>query len=225
METHKRTAKIVGALFLISYFGTFAGGFYLQSLLDAPDMLSVLHTQNAQVWIGALLENLNGVALLGIAVMLYPVLKNTHEGIAQGYIAARVLEAGMQLLMSIAPLLMVSLSAEYVAAGMPSDSYFAHTSALLLGLRNIGSLMLLVFFVLGALQFYYLIYKSKLLPRFIPVWGFIALPMVIIVNLGIIPENLAAIFVLPIIANEIFVAFWLLIKGFSPQAEIAIKSS
>ena len=78
--------------------------------------------------------------------------------------------------------------------------------------------MLTVFFLLGAFIFYLLIYKSEIMPRYVALWGFIAVAGVSIFNaflytgtdLGMI-VNL--VLVLPIIANEFFVAFWLIIKG------------
>ena len=79
----------------------------------------------------------------------------------------------------------------------------------------------MVFFSLGALVFYYLLYRSKLVPRFIPIWGFIAVALVFTWNfLAAFDISLpgAVIFVLPIILNEIFLGIWLIVKGFDPSA-------
>ena len=70
-----------------------------------------------------------------------------------------------------------------------------------------------MFFILGALIFYYLLYQSKLIPRFISVWGLIAVAMVPLQYF-----NLGLILVLPMISNEIFLAIWLIVKGFNSSA-------
>jgi hypothetical protein len=87
---------------------------------------------------------------------------------------------------------------------------------------SVSGLLIPVFFSLGALLFYYLLYQAKLLPRFISVWGFISAVLILILNLlslnleiGI---SIGMIFALPMILNEIFLGIWLIVKGFNPEA-------
>jgi len=75
-------------------------------------------------------------------------------------------------------------------------------------------------FAIAALIFYYLLYQSNLIPRWISVWGVIAAILLILANLlevmGIVPASM--ILYLPIILNEIVLAIWLIVKGFNPSA-------
>ena len=75
-------------------------------------------------------------------------------------------------------------------------------------------------FAIAAMIFYYLLYQSKLIPRWISGWGVIAAILLILVNLlevtGIISELM--ILKLPIVLNEIVLAIWLIVKGFNPSA-------
>jgi hypothetical protein len=75
-------------------------------------------------------------------------------------------------------------------------------------------------FAVAALIFYYLLYQSNLVPRWISVWGVIAAILLILVNLleitGLIPGLM--ILYLPIILNEVVLAIWLMVKGFNPSA-------
>jgi len=81
-------------------------------------------------------------------------------------------------------------------------------------------------FAIAAMIFYYLLYQSKLIPRWISLWGVIAAILLILVSLlevtGIISELM--ILKLPIVLNELVLAIWLLIKGFNPSA-IASESA
>jgi hypothetical protein len=217
--TNRKTAIIVGALFLISYFGVFAGYAFLGPVIDAPDYLVKFHPNKTQVIVGVLLEILNGIAVLGIAVLMYPLLKQQSEGLALGYIGLRVLECGMQVAMDMSPLSLLALSQEYIKAGAPDASSFQTLGALYLAERDAAALMLLIFFSSGALLFYYLLYQTKLVPRFISVWGVMGLGMIVTMNiLEISNMALGMIFALPIMTNEIFVALWLIARGFNPAA-------
>jgi hypothetical protein len=217
MNANRKTAIIVGALFFISYFGVFAGYAFLGPVLEAPDYLEKFHPNKIQVMTGVLLELVNGVAVLGIAVLLYPFLKHYGEGIALGYVGLRLLECAMQVAMDISPLSLLSLSRDFIQSGGSNASFFQLLGASYLADRAAASVMLLVFFSSGALLFYYLLYKSKLVPRFIPVWGVIALVLVVAMNILETEGNIGMIFALPIMGNEIFLALWLIVKGFDPS--------
>ncbi|GAH37708.1 unnamed protein product, partial [marine sediment metagenome] len=81
-------------------------------------------------------------------------------------------------------------------------------------------------FAVAALFFYYLLYQSKLIPRWLSVWGFIASILLILANLleitGLIPGSM--ILYLPIILNELFLAVWLIVKGFNPSAIASVST-
>ena len=84
----------------------------------------------------------------------------------------------------------------------------------------------LVVFCLGAVLFYFVLYKSKLIPRFISAWGFLAAALLLTgsvlilleVFTGISQLGLELIFVLPIAVNEMVLAIWLIVKGFNSPA-------
>ena len=98
MNSNRKTAIIVGALFLISYLGLITGAFFfLEPILNAPDYLINVYPNATQVIIGVLLESINGAAVVGIAVMLFPILKQHNEGLALGYVGVRVIEAVLSI--------------------------------------------------------------------------------------------------------------------------------
>jgi hypothetical protein len=167
MNTARKTAIIVGALFLISYSGLIIGGSFLEPVINAPDYLASVYPNKTQVVIGVLFEFANAAAVVGIAAMLFPILKQYGEGLALGYVGFRIIEAVMSVLVSISPLPLIDLSQEYIQAGAPDASYFQIAGTLALAERAWASQMLTVFFILGGLIFYYLLYQCRLLPRFI----------------------------------------------------------
>jgi len=184
MNSNKKTARIVGALFLIAMVTSILGGTIIASILDAPDYLNSVSANRTQVIIGVLLELINGIAVVGIAVMMFPILKKHHEALALGYVAFRVIEAVIIIAAVISPLTLIALSQEYAKAGAPDASYFQPLGTSFLAARAllVGQ-MLAIYFCLAALLFFYLLYQSKLVPRFISVWGLIGVALVLAWNL------------------------------------------
>jgi hypothetical protein len=77
MNTHRRTAAIVGALFLLSNITFLLGAFvFVEPILGAPDYLTLASANGTQVVLGSLLELVNGIAYIGIAVLMFPILRN-----------------------------------------------------------------------------------------------------------------------------------------------------
>jgi hypothetical protein len=218
----KTTARFVGALFLIAMVTSLLGGVWLESITGAPDYLVELSSQKTQIVSGVLLELVNCIAVVGIAAALFPLMRVHNEALAAGYLGTRVIEAVVLSVAAISPLLLVTLSQEYVAAGAPDAAYFQTAGALVMAAReNLASLLTPVFFSLAALLLYYFLYRSRLVPRLIPVWGFIAVVALFTWNLleafGL-SVSAGMVFALPMILNEIFLGIWLLVKGFNSPA-------
>jgi len=222
MNKHRNTARIAGVFFLIAMVASLAGGIWLESILTAPDYLVTLSDNSTQVILGVLLEIINCLAVVGIAVTLYTVLKEINEPTALGYVSFRVIEVVILLFAAITPLLLVTLSQEYLASGDLQASYFETLGALLMdGRELLTGLLTPIIFSIGALLLYYLFYRSKLVPRFLSVWGFIAIAALLPWNmLEAFGYSISAgmVFGLPIILNEITLGIWLIVKGFnSPE--------
>ncbi len=220
MNPHRWTAIIVAVFFLIGYVVYLPAAFLLESILTAPDYLISVSANQNQVILGVLGELTNAAAVAGIAILLFPIFKKRSEVLALWYVVFRALEAVVFIVADVNALSLITLSQEYVAAGAPDASYFQAAGTLALAQRYwVTDVMNPVFFVLSALVFYYLLYQTELLPRFISIWGFIAVALLIIGNvLGVSFGIIGLIFFLPIMLNEIFLAIWLIVKGFNPSA-------
>jgi hypothetical protein len=224
MNIYRKTATMAGVLFLISYVAVFAGSGLLGSILEAPDYLTTAYPNKPLVKIGVFLELINGLAVVGIAVTMFPLLKKYSEALALGYVGMRILECAMQIAADNSPLALLKLSQEFVKAGTPDATYFQTIGTLLLAERQSAGLMLGIFFGVGAVLFYYILYQSKLVPRFISVWGLIAAVLVSAATLLEIGGVVGAVLVLPIILNELFIAIWLIVKGFNLSAIASVSA-
>jgi hypothetical protein len=218
-----RTARIVGALYLISNATFLIGAtVFLEPFLTAQDTLVQIGANGSQIALGALLEIINGVAYIGIAALMFPILKQRFESMALGYFAFRIIEFVTQIAASIVPFLLVALSGAMVGAGAPISQAIGE---LLLATRYWTYEILYFVFCLSALMFYYMLYQTKLVPRFLSVWGLIAAALVLFntlfelfsIDLG---TAVAMVTGLPMLLNELFLGVWLIVKGFNPAAEI-----
>ena len=229
MNTYRKTAVIVGALYII---GTVAGVLsvvFTSPILNAPDYLMQVTANKNQIVIGALFVLLMGFALALIPALVFPILKKHNEALALGYVVFRgALETVTYIISVISWLLLLPLSQEYVKAGTMAPSYFQTLGALLIG---VGDLPMLVFvFSLGALIFYYLLYQSNLIPRWISIWGLIAIALHLTTGLLTIfglqtafdTSNLIMNF--PIFLQEMVMAVWLIVKGFNPSAIASLSA-
>ena len=173
---------------------------------------------------------IGGACASGIAISLYPVLKKFNAGLALGAVGFRISEGVLTFVSVCAYLLLITLSQQFVKAGAPDSSYFQTLGVLVYeGHRwvyNVGSLLA---FSIGALLYYIIFYRTKLVPRWISVWGLVAaiLGMVscVLVLVGLIAPfgTEQVVMNLPMFPQEMVLAAWLIAKGFNP-AVIASKS-
>ena len=226
MTADKKTARIVGVLYII---GTVAG--ILSLVFTGPVRNAQYYpisvpASETQLVVGALLVLMMGLALAMVPVMMFPILRKYNEALALGYVVFRGgLEAVTYLAIAISWLLLVPLSQVYAQAGALDASNVQALGTLLLEAKEIGSILTIVF-CLGALIFNYLLYQTKLVPRWLSGWGLIAIVPYLAAGLlamfGIINplSPIYAISNLPLALQEMVLAVWLIAKGFNSSATV-----
>lgn len=234
MNKNKRTARIVGILFILATVAGVISALLITSKLGAPNFLTTIFENQNQMIIGALMILIMGVCVAGVAIWMYPVFKKHYPGMALGYAGARIVEGVVDIVLVIILLSLVTLSKQFVAAGSPDGSYFQVMSKLLLELQDqwVGPFLLAIVFCISGLMLYYMLYRTKLVPRFLSIWGLCAIVLHLVSTflplLGVDPAS--AIFIVmdvPIAINEMVLAVWLIIKGFNapanePELSIAV---
>jgi Domain of unknown function (DUF4386) len=212
-----------------------AGIFYLITFISIPTLALYGPVKNHRDWIlnsgsntavlvGGFLEVIVALASIGTAVTLYPVVKRQNEGAALGFAAARILEASMIFTGVLSLLSLVTMRQGLGAAAGANTAALVTTAAshvavykwtFLLGQTLMPGINALL---LGSL-----LYRSRLVPRILPVMGLIGAPLLIsavIAKLfGGIDHYTAwmAIATLPVAAWEFSLGVWLVVKGFNPS--------
>jgi hypothetical protein len=221
----RKAARTAGVLFIVATGAAIASGAFLLPLLEAPDYLVKVSANETQVGIGALFYFVMAAAGAGIAIPMYPILKRYSEGLALGAVAFRIIEGAVFAVGVICVLVLVPTSQGFVQAGTPDGSHFQTLGELLLAGYTISQAVVpgVFAFSLGALMYYYIFYQSKLVPRWLSVWGLAGVTLGIANGLydmfgGIPNETLSMLLDLPIFAQEMVLAVWLIVKGFDPSA-------
>lgn len=225
MYSNRKTAIVVGILFIFAtVVNLLSNVAFLKPILDAPDYLSRIFASENQILIGSLLHIIASFACAGIAIALYPVLRKYNEGLALGSVGFRVAEAMLYVFGSIGVLMLLPLSQEFIKAGMPATSYFQTLANSLLSMRDWTGILAVIAFGPGALMYYAIFYKSKLIPRWLSGWGLIAAALCLISGI-LVMFNIIEFFTpvqiainIPIALQEIVLAVWLIAKGFNPSA-------
>lgn len=225
----RTSARIVGVLFIIAtaapiltalFLGFLGGGIVGEPV---PNYLVTVSTNERQVMIGMVIELIWALAVVGIPVVLFPILKKYNEALALGFHSLRFIEAISTIIHSIILLILLTLSQEFVIAGTPAASYYLTLGTLLLAARewvfNIGSGLI---WSLSALLLNFILYRSKLVPRWLSGWGLIgAILSFVTYFLGFFSINLTDFLFAPIALQEMVFAVWLIVKGFNSSVIVS----
>ena len=217
----RKYAVAAGVLYLITFASSMPAAFYfLTPVLTDPNYI-VSAGPDTRVALGCLLDVVNALACIGTAVAVFPVVRRHSEALALGFVTTRLFEAAVIMIGVVSLLAVVTLRQE--AAGSTDPATLVTTGHALVAVRDwtfqFGPNLCAA---LNALMFGTLLYRSRLVPRIIPIIGLIGAPLLLAVTtttvLGLTEQGsvwfAAAV---PVAAWELSVALYLVIKGFKPS--------
>lgn len=178
---NKTEAVLVGIFILVAY------GVLVSAITDSKPLVMVS-------------DVISGLAVIGIAVLMFPFFRVFSKKISLSYLISKILEGG---LMITAGILFLNSPLQYMRDWIYNGIH-------------------LCTFILSGFIFYYLLYKTKLVPQFISIWGGVAIFCLLVTTvlklIGLNYPILDTLLVL-IITNEIFLAIWLMIKGINSRKD------
>jgi hypothetical protein len=225
VNSDRKSGRIVGVLFII---GTVAGVLSVVvtgGLVDGPDYLNRVAANAGQALLGALLVLVMGISLAMVPAVAFPVLKRQNEALAVGYVIFRgALETLISIAVALSWLLLVVVARQSADSGAGVAAQYSSLGTLLAKapepIMAIGAIV----FSLGALMFYYLLFRASLIPRWISVWGLLgAVPYLAAGLTAFFGTQLETLF-MPLALQEMVMAVWLVVKGFS-SAVVASRSA
>jgi hypothetical protein len=215
MDPLRKTALIAGLLYLLTFVSIPTLALY--GSVHDPNFI-IGPGSNSPVLVGGVLEVIVALAGIGTAVVLYPVLNRQNEAVALGLVGSRVLEAA-GILAGVACLLTIVTLRE----GGAGNGALVTGQALVALYDRIFLLSQSLMPAANDLLLGYLLYKSRLVPRVLPVLAFIGAPLLLVsdaaVLFGVVERvsALPAIATLPVALFEFSLGVYLTVKGFRPS--------
>jgi hypothetical protein len=222
-NSHKNNAVIVGILFVIATLFLFVGDYFYNPVLETAEFLQVAYPNRMAAVIGILIEFSCILAIPLIPVFAFPVLRKHSETLAIGYVVFRLFEAVLFVLVDITKLTLTNVSQLFLDADPSTAALIENIGWTIQGWNEWAWVFYVFIFGFGAVLFYTLLFRSRLLPRWISVWGLIAAAMIIAgAAMSMfeiqLPDALLALLQIPIGLQEMVMAVWLIFKGFSENA-------
>jgi hypothetical protein len=219
------TAAVVGVLFILGTVPALLSLPLGLNTVSAPDPLTAIATNEGQMLIFTAIKFFMGVACAGIGLALYPILKRYNEGLAFGAAGFRAIEGALQSVGCLLYILLLALSQEFVKAGAPASSYFQIADVVInAGIGWFRDAASLLTFGIGALMYYVVMYQFRLVPRWLSVWGLVAITLTMIsallVMFNLLPPfgTIQVLLNMGILPQESVLAVWLIAKGINPSA-------
>jgi hypothetical protein len=221
----RRIATAVGVFFIAATSLYIGGQAIYGSILGSPAETGLTSAQEARIVLGVLVELVGILAIPMISVFLYPVLRRASTPLAQGYVSLRVIESALLIVVAGFTLTLVGDRGGIAwpelreAVRLVSEPPF---------LISVG-----VVFPLSALILNAVLWATRLIPRGISAWGFLggvalisgSLITLFDASVGLSPIAMEIVFSGPIAIQEMVLAVWLIVRGFSPEALANMNAS
>lgn len=223
MNTGNKTSRILGIAFLLQFVTSFSSGAFLKPTWFVPgnmsDTLVKIANNPLLMRVNILLDVLTALGVTFLGAILFLTLRKQNEKIALTALGFYFLEVALLAASRIEAFSLLRISQEYVATGQ---------SAYLLTMGNlayesmdfVGNTLHMLVFCLGAILFYFLFYKSQVVPRWMSLWGLITVfPMLIGTITQIFGYTIPFVFYVPYAPFELVIGVWILVKGINNDLE------
>jgi hypothetical protein len=218
-DPNGRTAVLVGALFLISTATFILSNALITPLLSSHDFLATVADHSQRMIAATLIGLIEGVATVGIALALYPILKRQHPALALGYAGMRIAELGIAAVgLGLGGLLLVTLS------GTAANGATGELGTVLVALRHWTIMLVYVYTAIGGVMLSYMLLRTRLVPRGFSVLGLIGYPALFLAAvldmLGLVDTvgGVGLVGLVPGGLFELLLPIWLIVRGFNLTA-------
>jgi hypothetical protein len=217
MKSIDHRSRVLGIAFLLQFVTSFSSGVFLQPVWLVPDDISATMIQVAShaglMRANILLDMLTALGIVFLGAMLFISLRRQNEKVALVALGLYILEAALLGASRGDAFSLLRMSQEYVTAGQPA--YLETMASVALGSMDfVGFTLHMLAFCLGGILFYYLLYKSGIVPRALSLWGLVTvLPLLVATLLGIFNVEVPFIVALPYVPFEFVIGVWILVKG------------
>jgi hypothetical protein len=219
ISSRKVASRLIGALFLLGFVSYGVGFALVSSVVSAPDFLANVPARRTTLILGAFMMLLNSVVDVGKGVLFFPILEKHGKRTALAYFATMVVEVVLLAVGVLGLLIIVPLAQEGAGAGPAGAAWIKALGSLALQSNTMAYQVAEMLLGLGCVSLCSLLFRARLIPRFMAMWGLIGY---VILMIGTIAEifgiHIGLMLTIPGGLFELALGFWLLIKGFDVKA-------
>jgi hypothetical protein len=224
---YRQSAVAAGVLLILGVVASLVATRFTGPILSQPDYLGVIpSSENNMLW-GTFFQFITALVAAGIALSLYPVLRRYHSTLAVGAVTFRIMEGVFYAISGLGLIALVTLGHESSVREAP---YYQSLGSLIISVSDAANFIFgVVAFGLGATMYYVAFYLTKLVPRWLTIWGFAGI--ILVVSAAVytllngeafaIEGNMRAL-AAPIALQELVLACWLSIRGFNLPSDSRI---
>ena len=228
----RRSARAVGVFFLLATAAGLVHMALATPVLGGDDLLADVAAGRTQLLVSILAVLVMAVSVGGVSVAAYPVLRRRSPALALGYVASRTAEG---ILFAIGAVLLIGLvvvsdRAVGATGGTAVVGDLDTLGEVLIGMREwgAGAVLNTAVFPVGALILYGLLYRARLVPRWLAGWGLVGAVPYLAAGLLLALDQIEGVSVtmtllnMPLAVNELVLAVWLIVRGFDPAGVAAL---
>lgn len=221
-NTYRRTATVVGIVYILGFVVGIAGFGLFTSILSAPDYLSTVPANSLLLAFSAVLWLMAVIGDAAHGILMFPVLKQHSERMAIGYLAFRIVDAVFIAVMVLFVLIQIPLGSEYLKAAASDAPFFQALSAVFSQAQQYAYQIGMSALGVSGLMLCYTLYRAKLLPGWLAIWGLVGYATIFVGMLSaVMGSGLGDLSSYPGGLWEVFVGVWLIVKGFKSPAVVS----
>ena len=227
MKNYRSTAITFGIFFIIAFLTYGTGSALIASIAESPDFLTEIYANSSTLVIGVILIALvHTFVNIGLPVVMMPLLKKFNKTLSYGYLSAAIAATTVAVVGTVFTLLLIPLSAEYIQAGYANGLKFTAIGNLLVQAGSYSYYISMAIWGIGGLLFVSVLFISKLVPSFFPIWGAIGYAIFIAgMVLELFGFKIGVLLSLPGGLFEIGLSILLIAKGFRKTAIDKLSNS
>ena len=217
MNTITKTSRVLGFAFLLQFITSFSSGVFLKTAWFVEGNI-----KETMLKVGAnpmlfrtniLLDMLTALGVAFLGAILYLTLRKQNEKIALTALGFYWLEVALLAVSRMDAFSLLHFSQEYVASGQPAELLLFGRVAYE-SMDFVGNTLHMLAFCPGGILFYYLLYKSGVVPRWMSLWGLVTVfPMLVGTFTQMFGYTIPFVFYLPYVPFEFVIGLWILVKG------------
>uniref|UniRef100_UPI004047CFF0 DUF4386 domain-containing protein n=1 Tax=Bacteroidota TaxID=976 RepID=UPI004047CFF0 len=217
MNSNNKISKIAGALIIL---GIISGILSIVSSVESDNFLNEVYPNKNRVLIGGIFQFLLVPIYIGFSLVLYPVLKKYNKTLSIGFVGFRIMAGVFQLLGIILLPIFILLSQKFLTQTNTDLILYETIGEMLKLFRDLTNhLGVILATGLGNLLLYYILFKGKLIPVWLSIWGIIGNALIMIASFLLLFELIEVIsteygiMTIPLVLQEVVLAIWLIAKG------------